>query len=153
MKKILKKLNIVKTLYNSSLTYSRNIANKKLFLKVVRSYFMQCILMGNDEFYLIFKGRYIHNLSQRLIHWINFFKDTVYRFILMHFVSEKARNKIAKSFHDYELVNFGVCIPYHPKVTNAPDEFILESFLKKNGFKINDEFLYPVKTIYKIKKI
>lgn len=153
MKDFFKKLNILRKLFISSLTYSRNIEHKKLFLKVVRTYFLQCIILGKDKFPLIFRGKHIQNFSKRVSDWITFIKDFTYRFILLTFVPSNIRKNLTKSFHNYELVNFGVKIPFHPMVTNAPNEAVLEYFLKENGFEITDEFLFSVRTIYNIKKI
>ena len=153
MKKLLKKLNIVKKLFISSLTYSRNIEHKKLFSKVLRAYFLQCIILGKDNFLLKFNGKYIHSFPKRFLDSITFVKDIIYRFILLNFIPNSIRKNLTKSFHNYELVNFGVPIPFHPMVTDTPCEAILEYFLEQNGFKITDEFLYPVKTFYNIKPI
>ena len=153
MKILLKKLNIVKKLFISSLTYSKNKEHKKLFLKVTRSYFIECVLLGKDKFTLRFKGKHIHSFPRRLYNWINFIEDTIHRFVLLHLVPTKIRSYLTRSFHNYEIVNFKLNPPIHPMISNTPNETILEYFLEENGFKITDEFLYPVQTFYNIKRI
>ena len=42
--------------------------------------------------------------------------------------------------------------PLHLKVTNAPNEVIMNAYLMKNGFIVKNEELQSVKTIYEISK-
>ena len=53
----------------------------------------------------------------------------------------------------YELIHYGASKPIHVKVTNMPNEIVLEKFLKENGFQIVNEHLYSVSTIYDVARI
>ena len=120
---------------------------KKLSLKCFNSYVYNCILKGENEFKLIFKGKYIHDTKTRIENWVRYFCDVIYtRFLILFKID-------IKNYKQYELFYYGPYKPLHVKVTNAPNESILEQVLKDNGFKIKDEYLGSVDTIYYVAKI
>lgn len=142
------KLAIARKLRISSKSFSKNSEHRKMFSKCYKIYVVECILKGKDNFQITFGGKYINNLPARIKDWLNYLLDNVYRFYLVHVTP-----KDDKTFRKYELIHYGVSKPVHLKVANTPNEWQLECFLKKNGFKIVNEHLYSEFSIYNIARI
>lgn len=94
---------------------------RKLFRKCQRAYFIECILLDKDEFWLVFNGKYAQSFWERVKNW--------FRYIL----NPKTN-----------------CRPINLKITNAPNEAVLNRFLRYCDMEIKEEYLYPVKTVYNI---
>lgn len=59
--------------------------------------------------------------------------------------------KVLGIIYNENLVSYKAHKPIHLKVSNVPDEYLLENFLKKLGFIITSEHVYSVITEYEIK--
>lgn len=94
---------------------------KRLFNKCFWAYFTQCLICGNEQFSLSFNGVYTRSFWER-----------------------------AKSWYMYSKNPRKFLTPVFCKITNAPNEFVLEQYLKACGMYVIQEHLYPVKTIYDI---
>lgn len=127
---------------------SNNIEYKKLCSKFYRTYLVECIIKGKDEFKITFNGNYIQSFSERISDWYHYVLNTIYKFYLVHFTPNDDR-----TLQKYSLIHYRVSRPIHLKVSNTPNEFILEGFLKENGFKIIDEHLYSISTVYVVAQI
>ena len=142
------KLEIARQLRISNKNFSKNIEHKKIFRKCYQAYVIECILKRKDSFQITFKGKYTCNFSKRMEDWINYIFDSIYYFFLVHVTPNNDR-----TFHNYNLIHYGVSAPVHIRVTNAPNEIILEEFLRENGFKIIEEHLSSVSTVYDIARV
>ena len=142
------KLKIARNFRISRKKFSRNVEHRKIFFKCYWAYVIQCIFQGNDVFRITFNGKYIESFPIRIMRWFNYFLDKIYRFYLIHFTPKD--DKTAKK---YELIHFGVSVPIDVKVTDAPDEYVLHTYLNSLGFKVVQEYLYSVSTVYDIAKI
>ena len=142
------KLEIAKNIRLSSKRFSKNVIHKKLFKKIYRTYVIECILKGKDSFQLRFNGKYINSLSIRIYDWLEYIQNIIERSIFLIIVPKKFRSKKKFPFLYYRIFK-----PTHLKLTNAPNEFILNSFLEHNGFKIIKEHLGSVETTYDIARI
>ena len=139
------KLAIANQLRVSRKKYSNNLENKKLCSKCYRTYIIECIIKGKNDFKVSFEGKYIHGFSRRISDWFGYFWNIIYRFFLIHFTP-----KDDKTFKKYELIHFGVSKPIHPRIAETPNEWCLYDFLKKNGFKIKEEHLDSESTVYDV---
>ncbi len=139
------KLAIANQLRVSRKKYSNNLEHKKLCSKCYRTYIIECIIKGKNDFKVSFEGKYIHSFSRRISDWFGYFGDIIYRFFLIHFTP-----KDDKTFKKYELIHFGVSKPIHPRIAETPNEWCLYDFLEKNGFKIKEEHLYSESTVYDV---
>ncbi len=142
------KLAIAKKLRISRKSFSNNTEYKKICSKCYRTYVVECIIQGKNEFSISFNGKYINSFPERAFDWYNYVLNSIYRFFLVHFTPNND-----KTFKRYELIHFGVYKPIHHKITNIPNEIILEGFLKENGFKIVDQHLNSVSTVYDVARI
>lgn len=142
------KLALAKRLRNSRKIFSNNMEHKKLCSKCYRTYVVECIVKGKDEFKVVFGSKYIQSFPERVSDWYHYVLNSIYRLYLVHVTPNDD-----KTLQKYELIHYGVSKPIHLKIANTPNEFILESFLKENGFKIIDEHLYSEFTIYDVARI
>jgi hypothetical protein len=141
------KLAIAKKL-RSSRKISNNTENKKICSKCYRTYVVECIIKGKNEFKITFDGNYIQNFSERVSNWYHYVLNSIYRFYLVRVTPNDD-----KTFQKYELIHHVVSKPIHLKIANTPNEVILEGFLKENGFKIVAEHLYSESTVYDVVRI
>ena len=139
------KLEIAKKLRDSSSRWSRNSINKELIEKCYRAYVIQCIFLGRDEFQLKFKGKHMKNFWERVSDWFDYIVDNSKKYLWLIFIPKRFRPK-----NKYPFLYVKIYKPYHPKLTNAPNEFILNSYLEQNGLKVIKEHLLPVDTVYDI---
>ena len=95
---------------------------KKISFKCYRAYIYQCIIIGKDEFEIKFDGKYVTTIRQRIIDYIYYFFKCIYRFFIIHFTSQND-NTLGK----YSLIHGGVYEPIHVKITNIPNEYLLEN--------------------------
>ena len=142
------KLAIAKKIRNSRKNFSNDIEYKKMCSKCYRTYIVECIIKGKDEFKVVFGGKYIQSFPKRVSDWYYYILNSIYRFYLVHVTPNDD-----KTFQKYELIHYGVHKPFHVKIANTPNELILESFLKKNGFKIVEEHFYNTYTVYDVARI
>ena len=142
------KIAIAKKLRNSRNNFSNKIEYKKICSKFYRTYLVECIIKGKDEFKITFNGNYIQSFSERISDWYHYVLNNIYKFYLVHFTPNDDR-----TLQKYSLIHYRVSRPIHLKVANTPNEFILEGFLKENGFKIIDEHLYSISTVYVVARI
>ena len=138
------KLAIAKKMRNSRKSFN-NIEHRKLCSKCYRTYIVECIIKGKNNFNLTFKGKYIHVFFRRLADWYTYVLDNIYRFYLVHVTPNDD-----KTLKKYNLIHYKVSKPVHLKTANTPNEFILECYLNENGFKIINEHLYSNSTVYDI---
>ena len=142
------KLAIARKLRISRKNFSDKTEDQILCLKCYYTYVLECIIKGKDKFEISFNGKYVKNFLERALDWFNYVLDSIYRFFLVHFTPNND-----KTFKRYELIHYGVSKPIHVKVTNAPNETVLYSFLEENGFQIIEEHLYNVSTVYDVARI
>lgn len=142
------KLAIAKKLRNSRNSFSNNIVHKKLCSKCYHTYVLECIIKGKNAFKITFKGTYVQSFEQRVVEWYNYVRDSVYRIYLVNVTPNDD-----KTFQKWSLIHCGVSKPVHFKIASKPNEFILESFLKENGFKITNEHVYSEATVYDVTRI
>ena len=142
------KIALAKKMRISVKTFSNNIEHKKICTKCYHSYITNCILKGNEDFSVTFGGKYMHSFQKRLSDWCKYIISNVYRFYLIH-ISPNDDN----TFRKYELIHYGVKKPVHFKIAIKIDEYVLEKFLNKNGFKIESEHLKSDHTKYDVKRI
>ena len=122
------KLAIAKKLRNSRKNFN-NKEHLKMCSKCYRTYIVECIIKGNDNFQIVFKGKYIRKLSQSLSDWLYYVVDNIFGFDLVRIKT----NNITT----YKIV--------HTSVAKPP--------VNGNGLKIVDEHLYSTSTAYDITKI
>lgn len=139
------KIAIANQLRVSRKKFSNNLEHKKLCLKCYRTYVIECVIKGKENFKISFGGKYIESFSERASDWYRYIWDSTYRFFLIHFTPNDD-----KTFQKYELIHVGVSKPIHLKIAETPNETILYNFLEKNGFKIIDEHLYSESTVYDV---
>lgn len=142
------KLEIANKLRKSRKIFSNNLEHKRLCSKCYRTYVVECIIKGKDEFKITFNGNFINKFPERIFDWYFYALKCIYRFYLVHFTPNDD-----KTFLKYELIHFGVSKPIHLKTAKTPNEFILEGFLKENGLKIAEEHLYSESTVYDVARI
>ena len=94
---------------------------KRLFRKCYMAYFMQCVIHADIKFTLRFNGVYTQNFWERFKAWYRYSKNP---------------KKYLR--------------PIYSKITNAPNELVLEDYLKACNMYVIQEYLYPVKTFYDI---
>ena len=151
MSSIIDKLKIARKLRLSAKNFSQgNVNFKRLFKKVYCVYLKDCVILGKDEFNLKFNGKFINNFLERAFDWIKYYYDSMRVSLLKNLFHPNYNNLTAE---EYELIYLGVHKPVHIKVTDAPNETALDLFLEANGFKIANEFLFRISTIYTIKRI
>ena len=135
------KLVIAKRMINSRRSFN-NIEHRKLCSKCYRTYIVECIIKGKNDFKLTFKVKYIHCFSRRLGTYV---LDNIYRLYFVHITPSDD-----KTLKKYNLIHYKVLKPVHVKISDIPNEFILECYLNENGFKIVDEHLYSNYIVYDI---
>ncbi len=139
------KLAIAKKLRNSRKNFS-NKEHLKMCSKCYRTYIVECIIKGNDNFQIVFKGKYIRKLSQILSDWLYYVIDNIFGFDLVRIKT----NNITT----YKIVHTSVAKPpVNVRVSPSINEYLLETFLNENGLKIVDEHLYSTSTVYDITRI
>ena len=115
--------------------------------KCYRAYVYHCIIKDEDKFSITFGAEYMNSFWERTLDWLEFFKDSIHRFYLVHVTPNDD-----KTFKKYELIHYGASRPIHIKIAKTPNETILEGFLKENGFVIEDEKLTSLSTVYYVEK-
>ena len=140
------KLEIAKKLRDSSLRWShQNSITKNLIEKCYLTYVIQCIFLGKNKFQLKFKGKHMKSLWERVGNWFNYIVKNIEKYLYLFFIPKRFRPK-----DKYPFLYLKIYKPYHPKLTNTPNEFILYSFFEQSGLKVVDEHLYAVDTVYDI---
>ena len=124
-----KKIAIANQLRVSRKKFSNNREYKKLCSKCYRTYVIECVIKGKENFQISFGSKYIKSFSKRAYDWYIFFLDCIY---------------------------FGPIYaskPKHLKIAEIPNERVLYYFLEKNGFKIIGEHLYSYSTVYDVTRV
>lgn len=142
------KIAIAHQLRVSRKDFNDTLEDKKLCSKCYRTYVIECIIKGNEDFQISFEGEYIQGFPERISDWYSYILDSIYRFFLINFTPNDD-----KTFKKYELIHYGVKKPIHLKLTaKTPNEKTLYNFLEKNGFKITEEHLYSESTVYDVSR-
>ena len=115
-----------------------------LALKCFFPYIFYCIILRKDTFILKYNGKYIKSFKERLTDWLEYFWDNICKVFLKIFKPK------SKTLRNYMLLQGKIYTPCHVKVTNGPNEALLSYYLKQNNFKIIDEKLGTVTTIYTV---
>ena len=139
------KIAIANQMRISRKNYSNNIEHKRICTKCYHTFLLECIIKRNDSFSLSYGEKYIQSFSKRLLDWVKYIWNVIYRFFLITFIP-----KNDKTIKNYELIHFGASKPLHLKIAEIPDEQFLNYFLKKNGFKIKEEHLSFNSIIYEV---
>ena len=138
---MLKKLKIAKNFLHSP---GNNKTSIFISLKCFFSYIFYCILRRKNTFLLKYNGKYIRSFKERFADWFEYIQYNICKIFLKIF---KPNSKILK---DYMLFPYKVYKPCHVKITNSPAEALLSYYLKENNFKVIDEYLGNVTTIYTV---
>lgn len=139
------KLEITRNLRDSSPRWSSNSINKKLVKKCYRTYVIQCIFLGKDKFQLKFKGKHMKSFWERVGNWFNYIVENIEKYLCLFFIPKRFRPR-----NQYAFLYLKIYKPYHPKLTNPPNEIVLYSYLEQNGLKVVKEHLLPEDTVYDI---
>ncbi len=139
------KLAIANQMRNSRKSFSNNLEHRKLCSKCYRTYVIECIIKGKENFKISFGGKYIQSFPKRIYDYYRYIVNSIYRFFLIHFTPNDD-----KTLRKFGLIYFGVPKPIHFKIAEVPNEIVLYSFLEKNGFKITDEHLYSESIVYDV---
>lgn len=141
------KILILKELFFSQRNLAINSEGRRIYKIFMISYLLQCMFRNKTNFTLSFNGKFIQNRTKRIKDWFIFIEHKCYELYL------KALKKDANTFLQYELIYYGAKKPIHCKVSNGPDEQLLDYILNKHGFKVVDEHIGTIKSEYQIVKI
>jgi len=139
------KLEIAKNLRISKTRWSMYSIDTKLIKKCYRTYIIQCIFLGKDKFKLKFKGKHLTSFWKRVCDWLDYIIDNIKKIFILMFIPKKFRPK-----NKYPYLYYKIYKPIHLKITDAPNEIVLYTYLEENGLKVIEEHLYPVDTVYDI---
>ena len=137
------KLLLVKEIYFSKRKLANRNEEKRIYNVLLCAYINACISKKTDKFVLFFDGKYIQNRKERVLDWFHYCINKCYEMFYKTF----------KPNDDKILMKYNSTKPIHIKVSNFPDEWILEQILTRHGFKIVDEYLYSTATEYEIAKL
>ncbi len=135
------KLAIANQMRVSRKSVGNNSEDKKLCSKCYRTYVIECIIKGKDNFKISFRSTYIPSFSKRVSNYYRYIINNIYRLFLIYFTLNGDKN--LKKHTD-------VSKPIHLKIANMPNEFVLHTFLEGNGFEITDEHIYSESTVYDV---
>ena len=144
---MMERLSLVKELYFSKKEAKNRHEEERIYKVLLSAYVKACVLGKEESFTLHFAGKYVQGRKERISDWINYCKDRCYEVYLKAF-----KRSDDKTLRNYSLIHYGASKPVHIKVSNCPNEFMLEKILRRHGFKIADEHLYSVDTEYVIGK-
>lgn len=133
---------IIKTIFRVKHELKIKKDEKSIYNIFLISYIKACILKNTNSFTLSFCGKYIQSNLERLLDWFYYF----------YAKTSESFYKILGVIYNENLVSYKAHKPIHLKVSNVPDEYLLENFLKKLGFTITSEHVYSVITEYEIKR-
>lgn len=132
---------------NKFVNRTANPKNKKMLKKCIREYIKQCIFLGKEEFKVRYGSEYYDSFKLRLIDWIEYIDNKFFTVPICRIIPEGHRPSIINYY-----IEHGVSKPIHIKHHIFVSESLLEYFLKENGFKIADEYLGSLETVYYIKR-
>ena len=152
---------IRKKLYSSRHKLSIWNELKRIYNILLFSYIKACILKKTDSFLLSFSGKYIQNRKQRVSDWFHYCVEKCYKipYKMFYTILYKVYETFKPNNEKIALIKYKITKPtnihkpIHCKVSNCPNELILEHILTKHGFKIVAEHLYITATEYEISAI
>jgi len=139
----------IKTLKNMTIMIAscKNEENRKIYWKCYLKYMLSCVIMGKDEFVVKFGSEYYQNFGKRMNDWKEYIYDNIYKLFWKYNFFKKRKPNWAQY-----LITYGVSKPIHLKTHISVNEFILEYFAEKNGFRVASEYLTSLSSTYYIKK-
>lgn len=142
-----KKLSLVKDIYFSKKEAKNRYEEEQIYKVLLSAYIKACVFGKKESFTLHFAGKYVQDRKERISDWINYCKDRCYEVYLKSF-----KKSDDQTLRNYSLIHYGASKPVHIKVSNCPNEVLLENILRRYGFKITDEHFYSIDTEYVIGK-
>ena len=134
----------LKGTYKTSYRVITKEANRIMF-NVNLSIFFYNYILKKERFNITFKGRYIDNFFQRVFKTICW----IYDLCLYKTVTRLVYIKNKDINYSYLKPSRYIAI----KLSNTPNEYLLEEYLSYKGYKVVDEVLYPEDTVYVVEKV
>lgn len=141
------KLLLIKEIYSSKHILAISGEEKRIYNVLIFSYIKACVLKNPEHFTLSFNGKYIRNCRERMIDWFHYCIEKCYE---VYYKTFKPNDD--KTIRKYNLIHFGATKPIHIKISNCPNERILEEILTRHGFEIIDEHISTIITEYEVVK-
>ena len=139
---------LIKEIYSSKHKLAIRNYEKRIYNILLFSYVKACVLKKTEYYVLFFDGKYVQSRRERILDWLHYCIDKCYE---VYYKTFKPNDD--KTLRKYSLIHYGTKKPIHIKVSNCPNEWILEKILARHGFKIIDEHIYSIATEYEIGKL